>query len=85
MNDNELTPDAAVTPSGVLQQQMATEAALPLGTNRFDDVISGQFDADEEAEDVVLPKRVLLPKQKRPSCTKYWRNPVWVRGLKWSS
>jgi len=70
MNDNELTPDAAVTPSGVLQQQMATEAALPQGTNRFDDVISGQFDADEEAEDVVLPKRVLLPQAETPKLHK---------------
>ena len=70
MNENELTPDAAVTPSGVPQQQMATEAALPQGTNRFDDVISGQFDADEEAEDVVLPKRVLLPQAETPKLHK---------------
>jgi len=70
MNENELTPEAATTPSGAPQQQMATEAALPKGTNRFDDVISGQFDADEEAEDVVLPKRVLLPQAETPKLHK---------------
>ncbi|WP_428983758.1 pseudouridine synthase [Rhodoferax mekongensis] len=70
MNENELTPDAAMTPSGAPQQQMATEAALQKGTNRFDDVISGQFDADEEAEDVVLPKRVLLPQAETPKLHK---------------
>jgi 23S rRNA pseudouridine2605 synthase len=50
--------------------------ALPLhvqasaSPNRFTDVISGQFDADEELEDVVLAKRVLAPQAESPKLHK---------------
>lgn len=38
--------------------------------NRFSDVISGQFDADEELVDLVLPKRVLAPLAETPKLHK---------------
>ncbi|MEO7105115.1 MAG: pseudouridine synthase [Rhodoferax sp.] len=41
----------------------------PLG-NRFSDVISGQFDADEELEELVSPKRVLAPMAETPKLHK---------------
>ncbi len=69
MNENEMTPDDADKASVLPEQQPAREPVLP-GGNRFDDVISGQFDADEEAEDVVLPKRVLLPQAETPKLHK---------------
>lgn len=40
------------------------------GTNRFDDVVSGQFDADEEQEDLSVPKRVLAPMAESPKLHK---------------
>nr|WP_315464294.1 pseudouridine synthase [uncultured Rhodoferax sp.] len=56
-------------PSVVGQQLQVSEAGV-LGGNRFDDVISGQFDADQEADDVVPPKRVLLPQAETPKLHK---------------
>lgn len=38
--------------------------------NRFDDVISGQFDADEECADLVPSKRVLAPMAETPKLHK---------------
>lgn len=38
--------------------------------NRFDDVISGQFDADEAIEDLTVPKRVLAPLAETPKLHK---------------
>ena len=38
--------------------------------NRFDDVISGQFDADEELVELVPPKRVLAPMAETPKLHK---------------
>jgi 23S rRNA pseudouridine2605 synthase len=46
------------------------DASDQVAGNRFDDVISGQFDADEEADDVVLPKRVLAPQVETPKLHK---------------
>jgi len=44
--------------------------ATPSGS-RFDDVVSGQFDADEELPDVALPaKRVLAPQAETPKLHK---------------
>ncbi len=40
------------------------------GTIRFEDVISGQFDAEEASDDVVLPKRVLAPMAETPKLHK---------------
>ena len=38
--------------------------------NRFNDVISGQFDADEDLEELVPPKRVLAPMAETPKLHK---------------
>jgi 23S rRNA pseudouridine2605 synthase len=45
-------------------------ASTGLATNRFVDVISGQFDADEEQTDLALPKRVLAPQAETPKLHK---------------
>jgi 23S rRNA pseudouridine2605 synthase len=46
---------------------MAAEASAPI---RFEDVISGQFDADEASAEVSAPKRVLLPQAETPKLHK---------------
>jgi 23S rRNA pseudouridine2605 synthase len=46
-----------------------TPAAAP-ATIRFEDVVTGQFDADEEDVAVSLPKRVLLPQAESPKLHK---------------
>ncbi|QTN28637.1 rRNA pseudouridine synthase [Rhodoferax sp. AJA081-3] len=56
-----LQADLAVVPAG------QTKAAFD---NRFSDVISGQFDADEELVELVLPKRVLAPMAETPKLHK---------------
>ena len=38
--------------------------------NRFDDVVSGQFDADEDLEELTPPKRVLAPMAETPKLHK---------------
>ncbi|MDO9361080.1 MAG: pseudouridine synthase [Polaromonas sp.] len=40
------------------------------GANRFDDVVTGQFDADEEDVALELPKRVLSPQPETPKLHK---------------
>ncbi|MCX7240479.1 MAG: pseudouridine synthase [Burkholderiales bacterium] len=45
------------------------QASAVLG-NRFDDIISGQFDADEEIEALAPPKRVLAPMVETPKLHK---------------
>ena len=47
----------------------ATGAAEP-GSTRFDDVITGQFDADEEDAALLPPKRVLTPMPETPKLHK---------------
>ncbi|GAB3473099.1 pseudouridine synthase [Polaromonas eurypsychrophila] len=49
-----------------------TRQAQPSGApaNRFDDVVTGQFDADEEDVAVELAKRVLLPQPETPKLHK---------------
>ena len=40
------------------------------GTTRFDDILSGQFDADEEIAELAPPKRVLAPMAETPKLHK---------------
>lgn len=54
------------TPPGGLPVVIEASAA----PNRFTDVVSGQFDADEELPDVVLEKRVLAPQAESPKLHK---------------
>ena len=46
------------------------ESAIATMGNRFSDVISGQFDADEELVELVPPKRVLAPMAETPKLHK---------------
>ena len=69
----EPTGDAVSTEASGGEQQAATpSAAAPMGDAkiRFEDVISGQFDADEESPDVAPPKRVLAPQAETPKLHK---------------
>ncbi|MBC7376380.1 MAG: pseudouridine synthase [Burkholderiaceae bacterium] len=52
-----------------LAARSATAGAAPVPI-RFSDVVSGQFDADEEAPDVVISKRVLAPQAETPKLHK---------------
>lgn len=46
-------------------------AAVPATVStRFDDILSGQFDADEEVEELAPPKRVLAPMAETPKLHK---------------
>jgi 23S rRNA pseudouridine2605 synthase len=78
MNDNNLiTPaqeqePAKEAPTIVFTVAPAEEekpAALAQAT-RFDDILSGQFDADEEIEELAPPKRVLAPMAETPKLHK---------------
>lgn len=69
MNENDNVPEAAGEPLNA-PVHAAASAAVAGMSNRFDDVISGQFDADEEVEDLVAPKRVLLPQAETPKLHK---------------
>lgn len=62
----------ALPSNGSPQAAVAVEVQVheePSGT-RFEDVISGQFDADEEAMGLVVPKRVLAPMAETPKLHK---------------
>ncbi|HSW17366.1 MAG TPA: pseudouridine synthase [Ramlibacter sp.] len=48
----------------------AEPASPPAPPIRFEDVVSGQFDADEQSPEVALPKRVLLPQAETPKLHK---------------
>jgi 23S rRNA pseudouridine2605 synthase len=71
MNDvtpSEL-PDAADDQEPA-SPQPDTGAETPLVENRFGDVVSGQFDADEELAELAPPKRVLAPMAETPKLHK---------------
>jgi 23S rRNA pseudouridine2605 synthase len=69
---DEVTTDPAeqaeLTPQ--LPHQHDPTAPANVAMNRFVDVISGQFDADEEQTDLALPKRVLAPQAETPKLHK---------------
>ena len=51
--------------------EAATRTPQPVATgNRFEDVVSGQFDADEEIGEIEPPKRVLAPQAETPKLHK---------------
>ncbi len=52
------------------QQSRGAQAPAPAESNRFADVVSGQFDADEEVADLAAPKRVLAPQAETPKLHK---------------
>ena len=66
--DDSVPPTQDTT--DVQPQAAAHEASDGLLANRFGDVISGQFDADEEIEELAPPKRVLAPMAETPKLHK---------------
>ena len=62
---SEKAPTSPATPH--VGQRGAKRA---VGAIRFEDVVTGQFDADEEDVALVLPKRVLLPQPETPKLHK---------------
>jgi len=71
----ELEPSAGEVLAASIATQVIEQPAsnVESGThddNRFIDVISGRFDADEESQDVVLAKRVLAPLAETPKLHK---------------
>ncbi|MBK9238362.1 MAG: rRNA pseudouridine synthase [Rhodoferax sp.] len=73
---SEQSQSAAPMPAMQIAPDGPDAAARPdvrdfgIGTNRFEDVVSGQFDADEEQEDLSAPKRVLAPLAESPKLHK---------------
>lgn len=67
-----ISPDLAEQPDLTPQPQHQPDPSAPpnFATNRFGDVISGQFDADEDQADLALPKRVLAPQAETPKLHK---------------
>lgn len=63
-----ISPVANAEPVNESTPQSLLPAANP--DNRFSDVVSGQFDADEEVAELVLPKRVLAPLAETPKLHK---------------
>ncbi len=64
-------PEDAASPATVADQPAVQPAAAPSGVvDRFADVVSGRFDADEESVDVTPPKRVLPPQPETPKLHK---------------
>ncbi len=67
---DELVADPAVLNEAQAAAAQPQSAALNAQPNRFVDVISGQFDADEEVPELVPPKRVLAPQTETPKLHK---------------
>lgn len=63
-------------PAVFIVEQEPLPAATPIflvgsdNQTRFDDILSGQFDADEELDELSLPKRVLSPQVETPKLHK---------------
>lgn len=59
-------PEAGISPAPAGQPAVAGDSAV----YRFEDVVSGQFDADDALEALAPPKRVLLPQAETPKLHK---------------
>lgn len=68
------TPPASETDAAPsvapVQVSIGADAAVQAKDNRFSDVVSGQFDADEELPELLPPKRVLAPMAETPKLHK---------------
>jgi len=72
-SSSERSPDLDTTPNITADAQLETIVKsndVASDTIRFDDVISGQFDADEAVVDLVPAKRVLAPQIESPKLHK---------------
>ena len=65
-DDEDGEPEAAAAGG----QRAAPEPAATEPQDRFEDVITGRFDAEEESPDAVPPKRVLAPQPETPKLHK---------------
>ncbi|NMM77854.1 23S rRNA pseudouridylate synthase B [Acidovorax sp. SRB_14] len=63
-------PSDARIPQGQRRQTVATADRGVKAGYQFADVVSGQFDADEESQEIVPAKRVLLPQVETPKLHK---------------
>jgi 23S rRNA pseudouridine2605 synthase len=74
MNESNEVPAMGQPESDAIVPVVSEAPVATLNTgetsNRFDDVISGQFDADEDIEDLGVPKRVLAPQAETPKLHK---------------
>ena len=74
MNENTPTPLVEASDNAPLPDapEPVSEAVAPVNPHhiRFEDVISGQFDADEESPDLAPLKRVLAPQAETPKLHK---------------
>jgi len=68
VDTSNLAEQSELTPK--LPHQLDPPVPAGAAMNRFVDVISGQFDADEEQPDLALPKRVLAPQAETPKLHK---------------
>jgi 23S rRNA pseudouridine2605 synthase len=71
MND-AVDPKPNLTPAEISAEapELAAQPSPLSDVYRFEDVVSGQFDADEVSEAAVPPKRVLLPQVETPKLHK---------------
>jgi 23S rRNA pseudouridine2605 synthase len=69
MNTSKPQDDGSVSDADYQNHEAPTESvALPI--NRFEEIVSGQFDADEETAELTVPKRVLAPMAETPKLHK---------------
>ncbi|MEO7127714.1 MAG: pseudouridine synthase [Rhodoferax sp.] len=68
--DDDLDEDDDETTDGAASRRSRPAPSEPPEPIRFADVISGQFDADEESADLPSPKRVLAPQAESPKLHK---------------
>jgi 23S rRNA pseudouridine2605 synthase len=68
--ESAMGDDLNPPPMARLQPENEKISASGLIGNRFDDVVSGQFDADEESADLAPSKRVLAPQAETPKLHK---------------
>ena len=57
-------------PAQATEPAETTEATAASEATRFEDVVSGRYDADEQSPDLALPKRVLAPQPETPKLHK---------------
>lgn len=72
MNPNDVNMSASPVNTVVSQVSVDQAPSQPQlnPSNRFDDVVSGQFDADEDIQDITPLKRVLAPQAETPKLHK---------------
>jgi 23S rRNA pseudouridine2605 synthase len=67
---NDAVSTALATPTAPLPEPILADTAATDNSNRFVDIISGRFDAEEDLADAAPPKRVLQPMAETPKLHK---------------